>query len=173
MIERYIGLPIFKIRFSRHDDTQEDTIKKIYSSESIEKLSDNENIIKSDYDVPGEKERDYEHIIPFLVQDISNTLLKEYNYKFTLSDVWFWYQIYKKNNYHGWHTHPSSSWSSVYFLKLEDHKQSTMFFDEASNQSFQLNVKEGDILIFPSLVKHQSPKIITDSEKIVISLNIN
>ena len=37
----------------------------------------------------------------------------------------------------------------------------------------KLNVKEGDIIIFPSFVVHKAPKLINHYRKTIVSFNIN
>ena len=91
---------------------------------------------------------------------------------FTTSGCWF--QQYVNNSWHGWHVHGNSSISLSYLLELPERKFSTEFVDIERNTTFQVDVEEGDVIIFPSYIIHRSP-IITDSNvrKTTIAINLN
>jgi len=40
------------------------------------------------------------------------------------------------------------------------------------NKVISVDVKEGDILIFPSMIIHRAPEVINDSRKTIISWNL-
>jgi ectoine hydroxylase-related dioxygenase (phytanoyl-CoA dioxygenase family) len=82
-----------------------------------------------------------------------------------------WFQQYNKNSHHTWHTHPSVQFSSVYYLELPDTNVSTEFKDIVNNNIFKVDVKEGDLLVFPSSLLHRSPKNKSNKRKSVISFN--
>ena len=63
--------------------------------------------------------------------------------------------------------------SLVYYIELDNKDKSTEFYDSVKKEKFQLDVKEGDIVVFPSFIPHRSPKIVTDNRKTIISCNIN
>jgi len=90
---------------------------------------------------------------------------------FTVSSSWF--QQYHTNDFHGWHCHGNCSISMSYLLELDDRKHSTEFVDIERKDTFQLDVTEGDIIIFPSYVIHRSPLIKSDSRKTTVAININ
>ena len=77
-------------------------------------------------------------------------------------------------SWHGWHLHGNASISMSYLLELPERKFSTEFIDIERNTTFQVDVEEGDVIIFPSYVIHRSP-IITDSDirKTTIAINLN
>ena len=84
-----------------------------------------------------------------------------------------WFQQYYNNDFHGWHMHGNSSISMSYLLELDDRKYSTEFIDIERNTTFQLDVEEGDVIIFPSYTIHRSPLIRGDSRKTTIAINLN
>ena len=57
---------------------------------------------------------------------------------------------------------------------MPERKFSTEFVDIERNTTFQVDVEEGDVIIFPSYIIHRSP-IITDSNvrKTTIAINLN
>tara|TARA_X000001036_G_C20309610_1_gene655870 strand:- start:97 stop:660 length:564 start_codon:yes stop_codon:yes gene_type:complete len=103
-------------------------------------------------------------------------LWKELCNKYWTSDfgiMGVWFQQYYNNDFHGWHMHGNSSISMSYLLELDDRKYSTEFIDIERNTTFQLDVEEGDVIIFPSYTIHRSPLIRGDSRKTTIAINLN
>ena len=60
-----------------------------------------------------------------------------------------------------------------YLLELDDCRHSTEFIDIERNETFQLDVEEGDVIIFPSYIIHRSPLIRSNNRKTTIAVNIN
>ena len=86
-----------------------------------------------------------------------------------------WFQKYYENDYHDWHIHPYSNLSFVYYLQLTDPVYATeFFFPEINSITIKAkDVKEGDVLIFPSQVSHRSPVYTeANSHKIIIAFNL-
>jgi hypothetical protein len=82
-----------------------------------------------------------------------------------------WYQQYKKGDYHGWHRHPYSTFSNVYYVSLPKHSASTSF--RYCGKEFEIDVKEGQIITFPSYLEHCSKPNPSDHIKTVISFNLD
>ncbi|AOV60356.1 2OG-Fe(II) oxygenase superfamily domain containing protein [Synechococcus phage S-CAM9] len=88
-------------------------------------------------------------------------------------DYFWWYARYIQNGEHSWHVHPRSHLSAVYYVRLEEPGDATEFYDPSGLTSFQPNVEEGDIIVFPSYLPHRSKFIESNREKIIISMNFN
>lgn len=84
----------------------------------------------------------------------------------------FWFQQYKINDHHGWHTHAHTHFSNIYYLELPDPSLVTEFIDPDTGEVLQPAVKEGDLLIVPSFIAHRSPVITTTDRKTVIVINM-
>tara|TARA_B100001094_G_scaffold199624_1_gene193697 strand:- start:40 stop:582 length:543 start_codon:yes stop_codon:yes gene_type:complete len=84
-----------------------------------------------------------------------------------------WFQQYHNNDSHGWHLHGKNTVSMSYLLELDDSKHSTEFVDIEKKKTFQLNVSEGDVIIFPSHIIHRSPIITSDGRKTTIAINLD
>lgn len=130
------------------------------------------NITKTDWDNAENFKRSW---VQFLNEYLLNELLemyKECGYDgFTLHEIWF--QQYLKNSSHGWHTH-SSNFTSVYYLELPSNSPKTQLvtpFDQTT--IIEVDVTEGDILIFPSFVLHRAPPNLSNNRKTIISFNTN
>ena len=91
--------------------------------------------------------------------------------KIHLHDVW--YHQYFKDDFHGWHVHGGCQFASIYYLELPNKKHRTEFYDSINNKLVKFDVEEGDLIMFPSYIPHQSPKISDDSRKTIISANFS
>ena len=94
-----------------------------------------------------------------------------------------WFQQYKKGNQHGWHAH-ANNFTGVYYLDFPEDAPTTELINPYLTVLDNLetvderelivpNVKEGDILIFPSYVIHRAPIVEKDINKSIISFNID
>ena len=85
-----------------------------------------------------------------------------------------WYQIYeaRSGSFHGYHTHDAIDCqvSGIYYLKLPDTSVSTEFMID--NTPRQLDVKEGDVVLFDSRIEHRSPPNHSPYDKIILSFNL-
>ena len=128
----------------------------------------NYNVSNTDWE---QKQSDY--VEPY-VKNIKS-YLKKYDFvncdKIHLHDVW--YHQYFKDDFHGWHVHGGCQFASIYYLELPNKKHCTEFYDSINNKLVKFNVEEGDLIMFPSYIPHQSPKILDDSRKTVISANFS
>ena len=83
----------------------------------------------------------------------------------------FWFQQYLNGDYHSWHVHSCCMFSSVYYVECTKETPMTSF--KFGEQEFEIQIKEGDILTFPSFLRHQSKINETNKRKTVISFNTN
>lgn len=96
------------------------------------------------------------------------------NYKLTS----IWIQIQKQNQYHSLHNHGIIGWSGVFYAEFNcDVHESTKFYCPMSNVdgeifSFQPKVKEGDLIIFPSQINHESLVQKSNIKRTIISFNL-
>jgi hypothetical protein len=83
----------------------------------------------------------------------------------------FWFQQYLNGDYHSWHVHDGCMFSTVYYVECTEETPVTSF--KFGEYEFEIPVKEGDILTFPSFLMHQSKVNETNKRKTVISFNTN
>ena len=84
-----------------------------------------------------------------------------------------WYQRYSKTDTHSWHDHAyNATFSIIYYLELPRGTPGTEFLDPFTKRVHRPRVKEGDVLMFPSFVRHRSPENKSDQIKTIISLNL-
>ena len=111
------------------------------------------------------------------VKDIQSSL-------FTYLDEWakgyhckgwnvnqIWFQQYHNTGRHGWHIH-GHNYTGVYYLDLPEGTPNTQIANE-DGTVITVDVKEGDVLIFPSYVIHRAPVNESDRVKTIISWNMD
>ena len=81
-----------------------------------------------------------------------------------------WFQQYATGDYHGWHLHGRAAFSSVYYLDLPDGASATSF--RVMGEEFEVQVNEGQILVWPSCFEHCSKPNNSLKTKTVIAANL-
>ena len=100
-----------------------------------------------------------------------------------------WAIINKKDSFNLIHTHPNSYLSAAYYVKAPENCGKFLVENPnvVSNHSYPkinketefnanirgLNVKEGDLLFFPSYLPHKVGRNMSNEDRIVVSFNIN
>lgn len=85
-----------------------------------------------------------------------------------------WYQQYEGQATHQWHYHPRSNWSAVYYVNMPNSAVKTLLFDIPNDTAVDyINLKEGDLFIFPANILHMSPVNNTNSTKTIVSFNFD
>lgn len=108
-----------------------------------------------------------------LMNNILLSPIEEIGYKYGLMESRYakrpplWFQQYIQGSGFGWHQH-DGHWAFIYYIELPEIKEATEFLNYG-----QFNVKEGDILFFPTFLNHRSPIIKSNLRKTIISTNIN
>jgi hypothetical protein len=108
----------------------------------------------------------YKEIDPFM-----NAFAKQYMHvNYRISNCWF--MRYMKGDFSDWHTHSNCMWANVYFLKLPSPEMKTSFLNFGDRTFVPIpDIKEGDIISFPSTLIHCSKPNPFDDDKIVIAFN--
>jgi len=163
-------------QLNHHQEIKEKVLQQIDEQPTFTRLSepfDNVNITKSDWETNRwDHSRPWantlmEHLGPHLGE--VTKLLGYVEYK--IHELWF--QQYEKSSGHGWHVH-GSNWTNVYFLEFPEDCPKTEFIDPLTQITVQqFNVKEGDVLTFPSYVIHRAPVNNSDNRKTIVSWNMD
>jgi len=130
------------------------------------------DISKADWFHAGEfSKREWcEFLKPFLVPVVIE-MCKELGFDgFKMWEIWF-QQYYNKDS-HGWHSH-SANWTNVYYLELPENAPKTQIVNPYTKEVLTIDIKEGDILMFPSFILHRAPPIENDVRKTIISYNLD
>jgi len=160
--------------FSHHTLIKNELLNKINNTayESCVDPGCETNITKTDWKYSDDFQRPW---VSFLNNYLLNELLEIYTEcgydGFTMHEIWF--QQYENNSSHGWHTH-SSNFTSVYYLELPEGSPKTKLVHPLDQKIvIETDVKEGDIIVFPSFVLHKAPPNLIDKQKTIISFNTN
>jgi len=135
------------------------------------------NISHTDWNLPETFKREYleylykEKIFHDYVEDF-RTWLKAVDCKIDLCFSEIWFQVYKKNDFHEYHTHGKSNFSGVFYVNLPNQSLKTQI-KFPGNETLDFEVSEGQIITFPAIGWHQSPINPFNDEKIVIAFNLN
>ena len=130
-----------------------------------------ERISKTDWNISSSYERNYTDTFYRMM----NPYLSEMAFKLKCKS-WkilnCWYQVYEKDDTHGWHTHGKSNYTNVYYLSLPNKSIKTQLYDVVNHKIVEnIEVKEGQLLTFPASVIHRSPINKVHQEKVIISFN--
>ena len=173
-----INCPLITESVPEHDRYKDELLLKIKQSggEKIIGGVDCVTSIITSGDYFHENDRSYEPLFFTMAKDTIQKLIKEF---FDVSSTEFkceptipWYQQYHHGDTHSWHDHAGGSTLSViYYLELPEGTPGTEFIDPYTGRVHRPRVKEGDVIVFPSFVRHRSPENKSDQRKTIISLN--
>ena len=160
--------------FQSHEKLKDDLLNIIACSDSEHAISHDAevDISRTDWNISSNFSRSWvEYFVPHLIPKMKEMYLELGYDGFSIHEIWF--QQYRQNSQHGWHTH-SANFTNVYYLELPDNSPRTQIVN-AFNQSeiIELDVKEGDIVTFPSFVIHRAPINKSTERKTIISYNTN
>jgi len=112
----------------------------------------------------------YSMIKPAMLDIKKELSFNKYKAKIITNNIWF--AQYNKNNYHNWHTHSNTNFSNIFYLENEANI-TTAFYDVINKKEYNIQTKEGDLLMFPGYIIHKSHINKTDKRKTVIVFNSN
>ena len=141
--------------------------KLLDSIESMKKLNNiqlNEKGYFYDFNIPH-VERTYKQLMDNIVLSYINDIEDRYGLMFKKLQP-YWFQQYLQGSDFSWHQH-DSHWAMVYYVELPEMSESTEFLNFG-----QFDIKEGDIIFFPTFLVHRSPKIQSNLRKTIIASNI-
>ena len=150
------------------------------------KSSKNDNVLSSFY---------FKNILDFIGKEIWHFAHNVYGYDDSKVQFYItqsWVNITKKNQAHHAHTHSNSIFSGVFYIKVEEtdsisfirrekhypfvndiiipKKDLTEDSEKYAGINFNCNIREGDLLLFESMLPHYYDPIETD-ERISLSFN--
>tara|TARA_R110000772_G_scaffold3152_1_gene11437 strand:+ start:78 stop:581 length:504 start_codon:yes stop_codon:yes gene_type:complete len=142
--------------------------------ELIKKIPQNklneDQISHTDYNLPSTMRKDWQHYFYKNIYNYFKDSFEDLIHVKLFTDA-LWFQWYETNDYHDWHTHPKCHFTNIYYLNLPNKNIKTVVKDFDNFKNF--DIKEGQILTFPSFWKHKSPPNNFKESKIIISFNTN
>jgi len=159
-------LPDFVHIFSveEHDYWKPKLLEAIEKMKEINNIQLNEKGYYYDFNIRN-VQRTYKQLMDNIVLFYINEIEECYGLK-CKSIAPYWFQQYLQGSDFGWHQH-DHHWAMVYYIELPETSESTEFLNFG-----QFNVKEGDIIFFPTFLVHRSPKIQSNLRKTIISTNL-
>ena len=139
-------------------------LKSIESMIEKNNIQLNEKGYYYDFNIP-DVERTYKQIMDNIGLSYIDEIEDRYGLKCEKIQT-YWFQQYLQGSDFSWHQH-DGHWAMVYYVELPEISESTEFLNFG-----QFNVKEGDIILFPTFLAHRSPKIQSNLRKTIISSNI-
>lgn len=161
-------------KFQQHEQIRDDLLDLISKSESLSAVQPEAevNIHRCDWHISKNFSRPWFTNIQDNLFSKMLDLYKRIGYDgFTIHEIWF--QQYIKNSQHGWHSH-SCNFTNVYYLELPEDTPKTLLINPIDQKTIiEIDVKEGDIVFFPSFVIHKAPINNSNKRKTIISFNTN
>jgi hypothetical protein len=149
-------------------DMKEEILRLIESMGVFSYSDKNQQISHTDWHLSDRFARPYFNIVRDSVLEVINKGSPIEAEELYINNMWF--QQYNENDFHTWHVHADCLYSSVYYVELPPNTQTSFMIQ---GKEVQLDVEEGDYVVFPSCLKHTSKENKTDRRKTVISLNLN
>ena len=169
-----INIPYSVLQFNAHNKLKEVVLEEINKLPISSITSFDHSIYNSDWNINDALAQPKYALLlkDDLEKELSQVFLKFGFNTFTIHNIWF--QQYILSNSHSWHNHAGCHYTCIYYLELPETAPPTQFISPLNNSEiFQIEVKEGDILIMPSMIKHRSPTIDTNVQKTIISFNVS
>ena len=156
----------FKIKddiLSEIDKRYDDNLSSVdsYYSDSISKL---------DCSKASDTERPWVKIFaPEFCEDIKEIISSMCYYKISIKHMW--YQQYLEGDTHGWHIH-GQHYTGVYYLEFPEGCSKTEICSPFNLNKKQIDVKEGDFIVFPAHFIHRGLPNKT-MRKTIVSFNFD
>jgi hypothetical protein len=166
-----LPLPIISFRNKNHERDKEQLLELINQQKSKQYVDKIDSIGNTDW-------YDESHTTPYwdlFYNSIKDDLEEVYVNKLLYVDYKLdnkWFQQYYTNDTHGWHWHQKTFYNNVYFLELPEDAPPTELQIPVTGDIIKPQIKEGDILVFPSILRHRSAPNLSNGRKTVIAFNI-
>lgn len=151
-----------------HSQFKDLLLKQIEETTYEKRINDKESITKTDYHIK-ETQREWVRIFTLSTQNTLKEILNTLQFESAnFPSVWF--QQYHTSDFHAFHHHPTSNYSGIYYLELTDNTYTQMLIN---NKITDIEVSEGDIVVFPSQLRHRCPIVQSNTRRTIISFNFD
>ena len=173
MKEVIVSFPVKIKKFKEHAMLKSTLLSLINDQKEFQRLqSPGNDITRCDWPTSRfDTEREWLKVLrPSLMEHLADWV-GSINYDgFHIDEIWF--QQYTKNSQHGWHIH-GGNMTNVYYLDIQHDNPKTEWIDILTGKIYTFDIEEGDIITFPSYLKHRAPKNNSTTTKTIISWNLN
>tara|TARA_R100000426_G_C4790594_1_gene98410 strand:+ start:229 stop:801 length:573 start_codon:yes stop_codon:yes gene_type:complete len=167
------NFPILKNKFKKHSKLKQSLLDLINNQEtgSLKQFDSyyDDSISRVDWDRRSDFQREWVKLInEDLINNFDNQVKKIGLKNIRLIHLWF--QQYFKGDTHGWHVH-GNNFTGVYYLEFSKCAPRTQIIEPISKRLIEVEAKEGEIIIFPSVYIHRASKSKSKKRKTIISFN--
>ena len=169
-----ITIPLTIDKFLNHQELKFQLLDAIENQQEIDHLvSEDHNISRCDWQTgrTNPNRKWLELFRPYLFEHLEKWVKQSHFHGFTINEIWF-QQYDNTGSYHGWHVH-GSNYTFVYYLDFPDQSPKTEIINPATREKVVLDVGEGNIVGFPSMIIHRAPPNYGTSRKTIISWNMD
>ena len=169
------NFPILKNKLKANSKIKKQLLELINKQKSGSLKQDDDyftdSISRVDWDRRHDIEREWVKLVgPYLQKHFTEEVKKIGLSKIQIFELWF--QQYYKGDTHGWHVH-GHNFTGVYYLEFGKNSPKTQIVEPLSLRIIDINAKQGDVIIFPSMFIHRAPPSQTKKRKSIISFNFN
>jgi hypothetical protein len=154
---------------ANHQEIKQKILSEIKEVGIHSSIVEGVSVSNTDWELHANYPRRYWRTVEPLFQDQNHKICALYNHEVRAILKNFWFQQYAFDDFHSWHLHESCLYSSVYYVELPEKGSRTTF--KFLGQEFEMDVKEGQIISFPSILLHCSKPNKSQSTKTIISFN--
>jgi hypothetical protein len=174
-VKKYgLTTPYIILPFEDHSSVKDELLSLLEKTDykSPKHAESETDITKADWFRSQDMEREW---VKFAAPKLSPYITKMYDELgfdlLKITEIWF--QQYQQGSEHGWHTH-SGNWTNVYYLEFPEGSPKTLLTDPFDRKTkVEVDVKEGDLLLFPAFVMHKAPINNSKNRKTILSYNID
>ena len=161
-------------KIKNHFNIKDDILSKIDKCDDDNLSSSDsyysDSISKLDWSKASDTERPWVKIfVPEFCEDIKEIISSMCYYKISIKHMW--YQQYLEGDTHGWHIH-GQHYTGVYYLEFPEGSSKTEICSPFSLNKKQIDVKEGDFIVFPAHLIHRGLPNKT-MRKTIVSFNFD
>ena len=168
IIEQKAPFLVFDV--ATHAQIKDSVVAAIESMGSYSYINNMQHIAHTDWHLSPNFYRPYYELVSPVIADVVTKVNDLYEYPDQVKLTNYWFQKYLKNDHHEWHIHKETMFNGVYFLSLPEGASKTSF--KLLGEEFSVDVKEGQVLVFPSLYVHCSKPNMSSDPKLVVAFNI-
>ena len=161
-----IPCDVFVSEVKNHSTIKQDILNAIRDMGEFSYRMKENQLSNTDWHLTTVERKYYDIVKPILDahnEELGNAL------GFNMNITNYWFQQYKTGDSHTWHLHGGATHSNVYYVELDSENPKTSF--RHNGNEFDVPVKEGCILTFPSYLTHCSKENKSLSTKTVIGFN--
>lgn len=160
-----LNVPYFKFKVDNHESLKPRILQAIDSIGVHPFIDGDQRITNTDWHI-GQVDRPYMSLMHDWYNYSCQLLSSEFDMPVHCENTW--YQQYSKGDYHGWHTH-NAFYNGIYYVELDSNASRTTV---KLGHETDIEVQEGDILLLPGSILHQSRSNPTDMRKTVVVFNL-